>query len=69
MATLARLAVWVLFALAFVTFVGAAILAGGSGGALEVLLHMVLGVAFVAAAFYLRSNVGWRPTRPRSPAT
>ena len=68
MATLAELAVWVLFVLTFVTFVGAAIVAGGSGGALEGLLYMVLGVAFVAAAFYLRSNVDWRPTRPRAPA-
>jgi hypothetical protein len=30
MPTLARLAVWVLFVLAFVTFVGAAIFAGGA---------------------------------------
>jgi cytosine/uracil/thiamine/allantoin permease len=56
MATLARLAVWVLFALAFVTFVGAAILAGGGGGALEMLLHILVGVAFVAGALYLRSK-------------
>ena len=56
MATLARLAVWVLFALAFVTFVGAAILAGGGGGALEVLLYILVGMAFVAGALYLRSK-------------
>jgi cytosine/uracil/thiamine/allantoin permease len=56
MPTLARLAVWVLFVLAFVTFVGAAILAGGGGGALEVLLYILVGVAFVAGALYLRSK-------------
>ena len=56
MATLARLAVWVLFILAFFTFVGAAIFAGGGGGALEVLLYILVGVAFVAAALYLRSK-------------
>ena len=56
MPTPARLAVWVLFALAFVTFVGAAILAGGGGGALEVLLYILVGVALVAVALYLRSK-------------
>ena len=56
MATLARLAVWVLFVLAFVTFVGAAIFAGGGGGALEVLLYILVGAAFVAVALYLRSK-------------
>jgi cytosine/uracil/thiamine/allantoin permease len=56
MATLARLAVWVLLALAFVTFVGAAIFAGGGGGALEVLLYILVGVALVAGALYLRSK-------------
>jgi cytosine/uracil/thiamine/allantoin permease len=56
MPTPARLAVWVLLALAFVTFVGAAILAGGGGGALEVLLYILVGVAFVAGALYLRSK-------------
>ncbi len=56
MRTVARLAVWVLFVLAFVTFVGAAIFAGGGGGALEVLLYVLMGVAFVAAALYLRSR-------------
>jgi cytosine/uracil/thiamine/allantoin permease len=56
MPTLARLAVWVLFVLAFVTFVGAAIFAGGGGGALEVLLYILVGVAFVAVALYLRSK-------------
>ncbi len=56
MGILARLAVWVLFVLAFFTFVGAAIFAGGGGGALEVLLYILLGVAFAAAALYLRSK-------------
>ncbi len=56
MRTVARLAVWVLFVLAFVTFVGAAIFAGGGGGALEVMLYVLMGVAFVAAALYLRSR-------------
>ncbi len=56
MGSSARLAVWVLFVLAFVTFVGAAIFAGGGGGALEVLLYILLGVAFAAAALYLRSK-------------
>ena len=56
MPTLARLAVWVLFVLAFFTFVGAAIFAGGGGGALEVLLYILVGAAFVAGALYLRSK-------------
>ena len=56
MPTLTRLAVWVLFVLAFVTFIGAAIFAGGGGGALEVLLYVLLGAAFVAVALYLRSK-------------
>jgi hypothetical protein len=55
MANLARLAVWVLFVLAFVTFVGAAIFAGG-GGVLGVSLYISVGVAFVAVALYLQSR-------------
>jgi cytosine/uracil/thiamine/allantoin permease len=54
MPTPARLAVWVLFVLAFFTFVGAAIFAGGGGGVLEVLLYILVGAAFVAVALYLR---------------
>jgi uncharacterized RDD family membrane protein YckC len=54
--TLARLVVWVLFVLAFFTFVSAAIFAGGGGGVLEVLLYILLSIAFVAAAVYLRSR-------------
>jgi L-lactate permease len=50
------LAVWVLFVLAFVTFVGAAIFAGGGGGVLEVSLYTLVGVAFIAVALYLRSK-------------
>ena len=56
MQTLARLVGWVLFVLAFVTFVGAAIFAGGGGGVLEVLLYILLGAALVAVALYLRSK-------------
>ncbi|MGH3144699.1 MAG: hypothetical protein ACRDTR_02755 [Rubrobacter sp.] len=56
MKTPLRLVVWVLYALAFVTFISAAIFAGGGGGVVEVLLYVLLGVAFVAAAVYLRSR-------------
>jgi cytosine/uracil/thiamine/allantoin permease len=54
MPTPVRLAVWVLFVLAFFTFVGAAIFAGGGGGVLEVLLYILVGAVFVAVALYLR---------------
>ena len=54
MPTPASLAVWILFVLVFVTFVGAAIFAGGGGGALEVLLYILVGAVFVAVALYLR---------------
>ncbi len=51
--------VLVLFVLAFFTLVGAtSILAEGSGGALEALLYVLVGIAFVAAAVYLRSRSG-----------
>ncbi len=54
-----RLVVLVLFVLAFFTLVGAtSILAEGSGGDLEALLYVLVGIAFVAAAVYLRSRSG-----------
>ena len=56
MKILARLAIWVLFALAFLTFLNAVIFAGRGGGVLEVLLFVLIGVAFITAALYLRSK-------------
>jgi hypothetical protein len=56
MKILARLAIWVLFALAFLTLLNAVIFAGRGGGVLEVLLYVLIGVAFIAAALYLRSK-------------
>jgi K+-transporting ATPase A subunit len=56
MRILARLAIWVLFALAFLTLLNAVILAGRGGGVLEVLLYVLIGVGFIAAALYLRSR-------------
>jgi hypothetical protein len=58
MRTLARVVVWVLFVLAFFTFVSAVIFARGGGGVLEVSLYVLLGIGFVAAAVYLRSRSG-----------
>jgi cytosine/uracil/thiamine/allantoin permease len=57
MGTLIKLGVWILFVLALVAFVGAAIFAGGGGGVLEVALYVLVGVVFVAAALYLRSRL------------
>lgn len=56
MRILARLAIWVLFALAFLTLLNAVILAGRGGGVVEVLLYVLIGVGFIAAALYLRSR-------------
>ena len=56
MRILVRLAIWVLFALAFLTLLSAVIFAGRGGGVLEVLLYGLMGVAFIAAALYLRSK-------------
>ena len=58
MRTVARVVVWILFVVAFFTFVSAVIFAGGGGGVLEVSLYVLLGVALVAAAVYLRSRAG-----------
>jgi hypothetical protein len=56
MRILARLAIWVLLALAFLTLLNAVIFAGRGGGVLEVLLYVLIGVGFIAAALYLRSR-------------
>ena len=53
LAGLVGVAFWVM---AFITFVITAIFAGMGGGVLEVLLCVLLGIAFVAAAIYLRSR-------------
>ena len=56
MRTLARLLGWAFWVIAFFTFVVTAIFAGTGGGALEVSLCVLVGLAFVAAAIYLRSR-------------
>jgi hypothetical protein len=53
---LARLLGWAFWVMAFFTFVITAIFAGTGGGTLEVLLFILLGIAFVSVAVYLR----WR---------
>jgi len=58
MRLLARLVGWAFWLMAFFTFVITAIFAGMGGGALEVSLCVLVGVAFVAAAIYLRSRPG-----------
>ena len=58
MRTVARVVVWILFVVAFFTFVSAVIFAGGGGGVLAVSLYVLLGIALVAAAVYLRSRAG-----------
>ena len=58
MRSLAGLLGWAFWVLAFFTFVITAIFAGTSGGALEVSLCILVGIAFVAAAIYLRSRPG-----------
>ena len=58
MRSLARLLGWVFWVLAFFTFVITAVFAGTGGGALEVLLYVLLGIAFVTVAVYLRSRPG-----------
>jgi len=55
LARLVGLAFWVM---AFFTFIITAILAGLDGGTLEVSLCVLVGIAFVAAAIYLRSRPG-----------
>jgi hypothetical protein len=49
---------WAFWVIAFFTFVITAIFAGMGGGALEVSLCVLVGIAFVAAAIYLRSRLG-----------
>ncbi len=56
MRPLARLVGVAFWVMAFLTFVITAIFAGTGGGALEILLCVLLGIAFVAAAIYLRSR-------------
>ncbi len=56
MRTLARLLGWAFWVMTFFTFVITAILAGTGGGALEVSLCVLVGLAFAAAAIYLRSR-------------
>ena len=56
MRPLARLLGWAFWVMAFFTFVITAIFAGTGGGGLEILLCVLLGIAFVAAAIYLRSR-------------
>ena len=53
LAGLVGVAFWVM---AFITFVITAIFAGAGGGALEVSLCVLVGIAFVAGAIYLRSR-------------
>ena len=56
MGPLTRLLGWAFRVMAFFTFVVTAIFAGTSGGAPEVSLCVLVGIAFVAAAIYLRSR-------------
>ncbi len=58
MRPLSRLVGVALWVMAFFMFVITAIFAGRGGGTLEVLLCVLLGAAFVAAAIYLRSRPG-----------
>jgi hypothetical protein len=55
LAGLLGLAFWVM---AFFTFVVTAIFAGMGGGALEVSLCVLVGIAFAVAAIYFRSRPG-----------
>ena len=63
MRILARLAIWVLLALAFLTLLNAVIFAGRGGGVLEVLLYVLIGVGFIAAALYLPRTPSWRSSQ------
>jgi hypothetical protein len=58
MSSLARLMGLAFWVMAFFTFVITVIFAGMGGGVLEVSLCVLVGVAFVAAAIYLRSWPG-----------
>jgi hypothetical protein len=58
MRSLAGLLGWAFWVLAFFTFVITAIFAGTGGGGLEILACVLVGIAFVAAAVYLRSRPG-----------
>ena len=59
LAGLLGLAFWIAFwIVAFFAFFVTAIIAGMGGGALEVSLCVLVGIAFVAAAIYLRSRPG-----------